>query len=96
MEAVADPEVEEAASAEDSNHSTDIHIHVREEENVGIEKNAEKREGQADPSGVYFVGFAEEVATCVRHGEATATAVDVDEEPNHTEVGNAQKSRVQN
>jgi hypothetical protein len=88
--AVADPEVGEAASAaEYSNHSTDIHIHVGEKEKVGIERKAEEKEGRADPSGVYFVGFAEEVATCVRRAEATAMAVDVDEEANHSEIGNA-------
>jgi hypothetical protein len=87
--AVADPEVGEAASAaEYSNHSMDIHIHVGEKEKVGIERKAEEKEGQADPSGVYFVGFAEG-ATCVRRAEATALAVDVDEEANHSEVGNA-------
>lgn len=85
-----DPEMEEAASAaEYSNHSTDIHIHAGEKEKVGIERKAEEKEGQADPSGVYFVGFAEEVATCVRRAEATAMAVDVDEEASHSEVGNA-------
>lgn len=85
-----DPEVEAAASAaEYSNHSTDIHIHAGEKGKVGIERRAEEKEGQADPSGVYFVGFAEEVATCARRAAATAMAVDVDEEPNHSEVGNA-------
>ena len=90
VEAVVDPEVEEAASAaEYSNHSTDIHIHAGEKEKVGIERKAEEKEGQADPSGVHFVVFAEEVATCVRRAEATAMAVDVDEEASHSEVGNA-------
>lgn len=81
--------VEEAAFAEYSNHSTDIHIHV-EEEKIGIERNAEEKEGQADPSGVYFAEIAaEEVATCVLRVEATVMAVDVDEKPSHIEVGNA-------
>ena len=85
-----DPEVEEeAASAEYSNHSTDIHILV-EEEKVGIERNAEEKEGQVNPFGVYFAEMAvEEVVTCVRRAEATVMAVDVDEEPSHIEVGNA-------
>ena len=96
MQGFVDPEVEEAASAEYSNRSMDIHIHV-EEGKVGIGGNAEEKEGQKDPFGVCFAGnAAEEVATCARRAEATVMVVDEDEEPNHREVGNAWQSRVQN
>jgi len=64
---------------------------------VGIERNAEEKEGQADPSGVCFAGIAaEEVATCARRAEATVMVVDEDEEPNHREVGKSWQGRAQN
>jgi len=88
-----DPEVEVAA-VEDSNHSMDIHIPVDEVGRADMEGNAEEKEG---PSRVYVAEIAaEEVPTSACLAEETVLVVDAGEEPNRSEVDNAQESRAQN